>query len=220
MMKRLLGLAVLFAVLSVWVPSSYGAPPTYHCLVYNVSTTVKGGDMATNLKATIPLKGYLVLRFADGCDTPIDANLILYGNDANTPKKKVYVQLNTRGEDSLTASGWTIGDLMFVNIWGEDPFEFEIMLQGKQTLKDIGFGTDDKRMVASSIKGVNITESGFLLGPNAYQEISGTANASATLNTSVTKQLNENGWGPNAAEDILLSLLLNKGYVAAILPDL
>jgi hypothetical protein len=218
-MKRLLGLAVLFAVLSAWVPSSYGSPMTYHCLVYNLSTTVKGADADTDLKATIPLKGYLVLYFADGCDSPWDANLILYGNDANTPKKKVYVQLNMRGDQFLAPSGWTIGDLMFLDLQGEEPFDFEIMLQGKRTLKDIGFGTADKRMVATSIKGVDIVEFGFLLGPDP-QAITGTANASATLNTAVTKQINENGWGPDAAVDILTSLLLNKGFVAAILPPL
>jgi hypothetical protein len=218
-MKRLLGLAVLFAVLSAWAPSSYGNQLTYHCLVYNLSTTVKGADSETDLKAAIPLKGYLVLHFVDGCDTPWDANLILYGNDTNTPKKKVYVQLNMSGDQFLAPSGWTIGDLMFLKLVGDYPFNFEIMLQGKQTLKDIGFGAPDKRMAAASIKGVDIVEFGFLLGPDP-QAITGTANASATLNTSVTKQVNENGWGPDAAVDILTSLLLNKGYVAAILPPL
>jgi hypothetical protein len=219
-MKRLLGLAVLFAILSAWVPSSYGSPMTYHCLVYNLSTTVKGGDSATDLKATIPLKGYLVLYFADGCDSPMDANLILYGNDANTPKKKVYLQLNMRGSDDfLSPSGWTVGDLIFLKFVGDAPFNFEIMLQGKKTLKDIGFGTADKRMVATSIKGVNMVVFCFLLGPDS-QAILGTANASATLNAAVTKQLNENGWGPSAAVDTLTSLLLNKGYVAAALPPL
>jgi hypothetical protein len=219
-MKRLLGLAVLLAVLSVCVPSSYGDQLTYHYLIYNVSTTVNGADANTDAKATIPLKGYLVLYFVDGCDTPWDANLILYGNDTNSPKKqKVYVQLNARGDDFLTASGWTVGDLMFLKLVGDAPFNFDIMLQGKRTLKDIGFGTADKRMAAASIKGVDTVVFGFLLGPGS-QAILGTANASATLNAAVTKQVNENGWGPNAAEDILLSLLLNKGYVAAILPPL
>ena len=55
-MRKLLGLVVLLVILSVCVPS-YG-----YFLIYNVSTTVKGADYATDLKTTIPLKGYLVLN--------------------------------------------------------------------------------------------------------------------------------------------------------------
>ena len=72
-MKRLLGLAVLFVVLSVCVPSSYAVP--IHYLIYNISMTVKGADRATDAIVTIPMKGYLVLLFADGCDAPLNANL-------------------------------------------------------------------------------------------------------------------------------------------------
>jgi hypothetical protein len=218
-MKRLLGLAVLFAVLSVCVPSSYGDQVTYHYLIYNVSTTVKGADANTDAKATIPLKGYLVLYFVDGCDTPWDANLILYGNDTNSPKKqKVYVQLNRTSDGLLSASAWHVGDLMFIDFWGDSPFDFEIMLQGKMSLKDIGFGKDDKRLVASSIKGVTMVEYGFMLGPNGEQGVSGTANASATLYTVATNAVNAGGWSREAVVAELIDILTTKGYVAATLP--
>jgi hypothetical protein len=213
-MKRLLGLAVLFAVLGVCVPLSYGSPVTYNCLVYNLSTTVKGADADTDAKITVSMKGYLVLYFADGCDTPMDANLILYGNDANTPKKqKVFAMLNSSDDaDWLTASAWSVGDMIFVHISGEGPYEFEMLLQGKKSLKDIGFGAADKRMVASSIKGINMVTDSFMLGPSGTQGVSGAANASATLNVAETRVVNSNGWGPNAAVDNLQSLLYNKDY--------
>jgi hypothetical protein len=217
-MKRLLGLAVLFVVLSVCVPTSYAVPT--HYLIYNISTTVKGADRETDAKVNIPMKGYLVLLFADGCDAPADANLFLYGNDSNTPKKKVYVQLNARGSDNfLAASAWHIGDLMFVDLQGNSPFEFKIMLQGKLALKDIGFGTPDKRSIASSIKGVNIAEGSFLLGPIGGQWVSGTGSASGTLYTAVTKAANADSRTLDEIIDELKSILAGKGFIAATLPE-
>ena len=213
-MKRL---AVLFVVLSVCVPSSYALPT--HYLIYNISTTVKGADRETNAKVTIPMKGYLVLLFADGCDAVVDANLFLYGNDSNTPKKKVYVQLNARGSDNfLGVSSWHIGDLKFVDLQAGSPFEFKIMLQGKLALKDIGFGTGDKRSIASSMSGVNATEGSFLLGPNGGQWVAGTGSASATLYTVSTKAVNADSWTRDEIIDELKSILTDKGYVAATLP--
>jgi hypothetical protein len=217
-MKRLLGLGVLFVVLGLSVPSSYAAPT--HYLIYNISTTVKGADRETNAKVAIPMKGYLVLFFADGCDTPADANLFLYGNDSNTPKKKVYVQLNARGSNNfLAVSAWHIGDLMFVDLQGNSPFVFKIMLQGKLALKDIGFGTADKRMVATSIKGVNIAEGSFLLGPLGGQWVSGTGSASATLNTVLTKAANAESRTRDEIVYDLIYALVDKGFIAATLPD-
>ena len=90
-MKRLLGLAVLFVVLCASVPS-YG-----YFLIYNVSYTVNGADKSTNAKVTIPLKAYLVVNLDDSNNELVDANLILYGNEASTSKKKVYDQLNYTG---------------------------------------------------------------------------------------------------------------------------
>jgi hypothetical protein len=205
--------------------------PSYgYFLIYNVSTTVKGGDYYTDTKVTIPLKGYLVLNLdADGYE--VDVNLILYGNDANTTKKqKVYVQLNQSNDpniDGLEANVWYISDLMFVNFWWYNgaPFNFEMMLQGKAALKDIGFGTSDKGWVAGSVKGVNMVWSNFLLGPDLNQDISGTSNASATLDLKATKYVNFNGWtqdtiilNGDGGREGLIPMLESKGYVAATLP--
>ena len=217
-MRKLLGLAVLFVVLSVCMPS-YG-----YFLIYNVSTTLKGVDSATDLKVTVPLKGYLVLNL-DTEGSFVDANLILYGKDSD--KVKVYVTLNANDEsdDRLGFDTWNIGDYVFVDFWGRSPWDFEIMLSGKTTLKDIGFGTSDKKSVASSIKGVNMTWDGFLLGSNLSQNVSGTANASATLWNVATKYVNDHEWtqdqiivSGDSDNDGLITILEGKGYVAATLP--
>ena len=74
-MKKLFGLIMVLAILGVCVPSSYALPVPTHYLIYNISTTVKGADRETDAKVNIPMKGYLVLLFADGCDAPLNANL-------------------------------------------------------------------------------------------------------------------------------------------------
>jgi len=210
-MKRLLGLSVLFVVLSVSVPS-YG-----FFLIYNLSTTVKGADYDTDLKTTVPLKAYLVLNLNDISGDVVDANLIMYGKD--TTKTKVYVQLNESDSAGfLSADIWYIGDYTFVDIWSYDnPFDFEMLLSGKEALKDIGFGAGDKVWVAGSIKGVNMVWDGFLLGA-AGQDVSGTSNASASLYTVATKAVNRDSWTQDEIVDNLISILQNKGYVAATLP--
>jgi hypothetical protein len=225
-MKRLLGLVILFVVLSVCVPS-YG-----YFLIYNVSTTVKGADDNTGAKTTIPLKGYLVLNL-DANDALVDANLIMYGNDANTPKKqKVYVQLNQSNDpqiESLAADVWYIGDFIFVDFWNYNfnnrPLYFEILLQGKVALKDIGFGASEKKQVAGSIKGVNMVLDGFQLGPDPNQDVSGTANASATLDLKATQYVNFHSWtqetiilNGDSGRDGLIQILQGKGFVATTLP--
>ena len=82
-MRRLLGLAVIFLVLSVCVPW-YG-----YFLIYNVSGSVKGVNNET--AASIPWKAYLLVSL-DSNDEFVDANLIMYGKDST--KKPVYIQLN------------------------------------------------------------------------------------------------------------------------------
>lgn len=214
-MRRLLGLAVLFVVLSVCVPS-YG-----YFLIYKVSSKVKGADQATNAKVTIPFKGYLVLNIADGNNTLVDANLILYGK--NTRKNNVYAQLSQSDSNNSLGTGLRyIGNDMFVGFWTDDLCRFEMLLSGKAVLKDIGLGTSGKKLVAGSIKGVNTVWWGFLLGPYSNQDVSGTANVSATLWTTATRYANEHGWtqdqiieSGSTDREGLIPMLQGKGYVDA-----
>jgi|WetSurSiteA1Bulk_404760.scaffolds.fasta_scaffold73923_1 hypothetical protein len=218
-MRRLLGLAVLFVVLYMCVPS-YG-----YFLIYNISTTVKGADDATGKTVTIPMKGTLVMNIDDSCDTLVDANLILYGKNASG--QKVYVQLNYSDSDKFLRGGiWYVGNSMFIDFRGEPPFGFEILLQGKSSLKDIGKGTGNKKSVPSSMNGVAMLWDSFVLGPDANQAVSGTANASATLWVEITKFANANEWtqdtllgtGTIAHEGLLQILVADKGFSAATVP--
>ncbi len=215
-MRRLLGLVVLFAVLSMCVPS-YG-----YFLIHNVSTTVKGADADTDENVTIALKGYLVLNLdVDGL--VVDANLILYGKDYD--KNKVYVLLNNSDIDGFLdeVDVWYVGDYMFVWFDTGGPFDFEVMLQGKTSLKDIGDGALLKEPVASLKGNINVWED-FVLGPSADQDVSGMGSMSAPLLTKITKFVNENDLTQDeilngtADEDGLIEILEGKGYVAASLP--
>ncbi len=227
-MKRLLGLAVLAVVLYMFVPVSYAQPSSFYYLIYNVSTTVNGSDYDAYTAVTIPLKGYLVLEFADSRDGLVDANLILYGKDEAGSKK--YVQLNLSDDNAyLSADIWSVGKLINAQLWstGEEPFYFGTMLTGKATQKDIGWGASHKKWVATSIKGVAIVWDNFLLGPSADQDVSGTSTVSASLDLKTTKLVNANDWtqemiietGGTIAGKYQKSLIEKlAGYSAATLP--
>jgi hypothetical protein len=182
---------------------------------------VKGADCAKNAKVTIPLKGYLVLNIADGNNALVDANLILYGK--NTSKKNVYAQLSQSDSNNSLGTGLRyIGNDMFVGFWTDDLCRFEMLLSGKAVSKDIGLETSGKKLVASSIKGVNTVWWGFLLGPYSNQDVSGTANVSATLWTAETRYANEHGWtqdqiieSGSTDREGLIPMLQGKGYVDA-----
>ena len=208
-MKRLLGLAVLFVVLSVCVPS-YG-----YFLIYNVSGSAKGVNNET--PASIAWRGYLVLNIDDS-DNLMDANLIMYGKDGD--KAKVYVVLNDSDSDGfLDTSLWWQGNFMVLNFWsyGSNPFNFEGLILGKEALKDIGFGILDKRWVASSLKGTMMVWDGMLL--DSDDEIAGTGKVSATLYNIATKVVNEDNWTQKEIMDELILIVTeDKGYVEATLP--
>ena len=182
-MRKLLAVLVMLALLGM-CSASFG-----YILVYNVSTTVNGVDDAT--KVTIPLKGYLVVNLDDS-DELQDANLILYGQDSNIPKKqKVYVQLNNSDSNGfLHIDAWRQGDYTFVDLWSyTSPFDFEALMMGKVSSKDVGLGTNNKKPVASSLKGVFMAWEGMLL--DLDQDIAGTSNISSTLNNAYTKSIND-----------------------------
>jgi hypothetical protein len=220
-MKRLMGLAVLFVVLSVCVPASYGNSGYYY-LIYNVSCTVKGANH--DVKASIPLKAYLVLRFADGCDTLADANLIMYGKDSS--KNKVYVQLNKYSSTtSIIGTELYGGPFVIFDFWTDSsvPFDFQGIVVGKGAFKDIGLGTTQKKWVASSMTGSILVWDGMLLDADDW--MTGTGTVSASLYTAATKAVNTYGLtqdqiivsGYGAYKGIIQTLQA-KGFSAATLP--
>jgi hypothetical protein len=211
-MKRLLGLAVIFVVLSLCVPS-YGD----YFLIYNVSCTVKGVNK--NSVASIPLKGYLVANL-DSDGSIMDANLIMYGKDRLN--NKAYVQLNHACSDpnlNVKMDTWRQGPLLAFDIWdyNDSPFDFEAFVIGKWTLQDIGLTST--MYVASSLKGPISVWDGMLLDP--ADEIMGTGNASASLDLKTTKLANQSGWTQdeiiNGANGLIQQKL--KGYSLAQLPS-
>jgi len=191
-MKRILGLVVLFTVLSTCVPS-FGN----YFLLYNVSTTVKGVDYDDAEGAvTVPTKGYLLLTLDDSNEF-VDANLVLYGK--NTENVKVFVEL---GYNDIGFLGdtytWAAYGYFFIYLQGMGYFDFEAQLIGKTKLKDIGLGTTEKKDVASRVKGVIAVWEDMLL--DSSQDIKGTANMSMTLNNRLTKSFNdtEPTWDANS----------------------
>ena len=175
MRKLLAGMVVL--VMFGMCASSYG-----YFLIYKVSTSVKGVDDET--ATTVPMKGYFILNFDDFGGFQ-DANLVMYGK--NPDKEKVYVVLNYTGNEYLDVGVWEKGDYCFLELGGNYSFAFGGLLSGKMKAKDIGL--DDDVDVANSMKGVFWVEEGMLL--DSSQDISGTANISATLWMLATKGSNE-----------------------------
>ena len=178
-MRRLLGLVVIFLVLSVCVPS-YG-----YFLIYNVSGSVKGFN--NELAASIPWKAYLVVNL-NSDDEFVDANLVMYGKDST--KKPVYIQLNysdiAHSLDiaiSTNESGYIAFDLRTdVNT----PLNYEALIIGKKKLTGIGLA--DKKTVPTSLTGAMIVRSDMFFA--ATDNMTGTGNMSATLYPAATKAVN------------------------------
>ena len=229
--KLMAGLVVL--VMVVVCASSYGIAPPYY-LVFNVSATVQGADDATSAKVSVPLKGYMVVALNDS-DEFQDANLVIYGKDANTPKKQSkYFEVDNNDNDGtgfLSVDAYRVGDFTFFDIWdtnSNSPFSFEGFMMGKVTTKNVGT-IPGPRPVASSLKGVFMNWDEVLLGPAGHY-ISGTGNMSATLNNAITKAVNDTGPTWDANEIIngqtyqgrqlpgIKSTLEGKGYHELVLP--
>lgn len=128
-MRRLLSLMVLVVILGVST-TSQGL-----LLVYKVSSSVKGVDGNSGLAMTVPIKGYLVFR-ADDDGNSQDANLVIYGTDAD--RTKVYFKLNYNDSEGLLSVGLLAkGDpvpyfFMALGAIGDDnPFAFEVVYGGK-----------------------------------------------------------------------------------------
>jgi hypothetical protein len=205
-MKRLLGLVILFVVLSVCVPS-YG-----YFLIYNVSGSVKGVNNTT--PGSISWKAYLVLNLDNVSGDITDANLVIYGKDSS--KAKVYVQFNNAGTAPLISSDlWQQGDIMVLNVWDyTDPFDFEGLILGKVSAKNIGLV--NTVLIPGSMKGTMMIWDGRLF--DVSDQIAGTGNVSATLNSSYTKGVN--GTNPTWTQDQIIEGQSISGKMRGVKPDL
>jgi hypothetical protein len=223
-MRRLLGLAVLFVVLCMSVPS-YGQSDYF--LVYNASYTVKGVNGGNDVKASIPWKAYYVVTLDSG-DNLVDVNLIMYGKDSS--KKNVYVNFghNSTSPYKLGEYCPRQGDFVVIDIWpNNNIFDFEGLVVGMATPKDIGLGTTSKKQVASSMTGPMIVWHGMMFDPN--DDIAGGGTISASLDLKTTKLVNANGWTQENIVEIggtiagkhqksLIEILTSRHFNQATLP--
>jgi hypothetical protein len=205
-MRRLLGLAVLFVVLSVCVPS-YGN----YFLIYNLSGTVKGVNVVA--KATIPWNAYLVLNLNEANEIT-DANLIMYGKD--DAKQKVYVTINYHNSDVwLNVSLLAHGNFSVLNFYVDEdwPFNFHGYMLGEK--KGTNIGLANKKNTAGSLKGVMWVWEWMLF--DVDNDLAGTAAISASLN-SLTKAVNDTN--PTWTQNQIIEGQLINGKTRGIKPDL
>jgi hypothetical protein len=200
-MRKLLTLFVMLAVLGVCAPS-YG-----YLLIYNVSSTFKGVDSDANSAENVPIKGFLVLDMNDPNETLDDAEMVLYGKDAD--KAKVYF-VETFGGDA--GIDWTVeGDFVTVDLEdSSDPFDYEMRLTGKIADKNVGLGADDKKGVANSLKGTIVSWQGMIFDDS--QVLFGSGITSMTFYPGPTKSYNEDDATIDEVVADIQSFLEHKNY--------
>ncbi|MGA2679255.1 MAG: hypothetical protein ABSF37_08140 [Sedimentisphaerales bacterium] len=223
----------LSAILIVLVVFLMCSPSFGYTLIYNVSVPVKGADATSGLKISAPMRAILILSIDTLITSIDDANLIIYGNDTNVPKKqKVYVEYDfTTMDEFHYAILRTLGGYYFVDISAyTDIVSLEGFMMGKWKTQDVGPLLGGRQDVAGSLKGGFAIRDGFLLGPvDLMQDISGTADISASLWTSMTKWANGHntdgagGVGELKTQDQVVTwaigYLTAKGYHPATLPS-
>jgi hypothetical protein len=195
-MKKLSALFVVLVMLGICT-SSYA-----YFLIYKLSGTIRGvmysrsdtntiGIDDTNA-VTIPFKGCLVMNLAldevNDTNTLIDANMIIYGRDANN--HKVYVQLNSSDSNEFLDSYILErgNKRHFYRLNGMSPFDFNAFMMGDVHSVNIGLPHGYRILLASSLKGPIAAGYGIFL--DLDQEIAGAGNISASLWTLATKGVN------------------------------
>ena len=207
-MKKLMALFIVLIMLGT-CSSSYGL-----FLVLKASSSVKGVDDVAGTPITVKLNAYLVMNFTDE-GSFLDANLIIYGKDANGAK--VYLQLNDSDSNdfldiAMTVVGYPVPYYVIaLRTYGEDnPYEFETYVMGKMKAKDIGFGPEELWMVPSSLKGVFTSWYDMLLDKD--QDIYGTGSMSMKLDDSITRLFNSQGRTQEKAVEDVIDILQGKDY--------
>ena len=191
-MKKLAMLAMLLLVLALCLPSYGVEEVSGDILVYKVSIAAKAividEDVAYIGGGTT--KGYLVVKvdFTDAEDPdPLDSALVLYGKDLGGFKRQVNMGdvINTYDQDPMEKVGnWAVA----VNVSSQLGY---MVVIGKATWRDIGFGKLEKRIVATSLTGHGIWRYDPIKGKGIPLMSSGTVKAD--LQSNWTKAYNEDG---------------------------
>jgi len=193
-MKRLSALFVVLIMLGICTPSYgyfliYKLSGTIRGIIYNPSDTIKGVD-DTN-RVTIPFKGLLVMNIAldevNDTNTLIDANLIVYGKDANN--HKVYVQLNASDSNGfLDPFILERGNKRhFYKLNGNSPFDFNSFMMGN--VGKVNIGLTKRILLAPTLRGTITAEDSVFL--DLDHKITGVGTISASLFTLATKGVND-----------------------------
>jgi len=187
-MKKLAMLAMLLLVLALCLPS-YGSP-SGDILVYKVSIASKAividEDVAYIGGETT--KGYLVVDvdFTNAEEPGIlDSALVLYGKDLDGFKRQVNMGdvINTYDQDPMEKNrNWAVG------VWASREIG-EMVVIGKATWRDIGFGKLEKRIVATSLTGHGI----WRYDPIKGIPLMSSGTVKADLQSNWTKAYNEDG---------------------------
>jgi hypothetical protein len=181
-MKRLLGLGVLFVVLSMCVPS-YG-----YMLVYNVTGGIKAAEWYGEKLISVSVKGYLALDIDSDSNVINDTNMVLYGKDASG--NLVYYKESRNLISSAFGMDWsTTGGIVGFDAWDDSPpFNYHFMMTGAVKATDVGLGANSKRPAASSLKGSLVSWWAQLL--DGDQMLFGSGAATMKLDIKQTKAAN------------------------------
>ena len=200
-MRRLMVLLVILAVLSV-CSTSYG-----YILVYKLSTTVKAVDTLADAAETIKLKGYLVIDINETLEEVNDADLVMYGKDDDETPSCFRLDY----EEDLDIDWAEHGDNVVIDFrQGGNRSGIEVLLTGAIKFKYIGL--DDKKVVASSLKGGMFVWDEIFLDVS-WNNLKGWGTMSAPLLSSLTNSANKESSSSNAIADDIMTQLIAKGYV-------
>ena len=203
-MKKLLGLAVVLAVLGVCAPS-YG-----YILAYKVTGGMKAVEWNVQQKIiSVSVKGYAAIDINDSNGAVDNKLMVLYGKDASG-NLKYY-------EDSLArVSLFQIASVVELDVWDyTSPFFYDFVMIGNVKLTDIG--ASNKQLAASSLSGSLITWWAQLL--DSSQELFGSGAATMTLDTTQTKAANQGSLSVDAVISAFIAGLEAKGYQPIVLPS-
>jgi hypothetical protein len=191
-MRKLMGLIMVLAILSVCSPS-YG-----YILVYKVTGSMKAAEWRVDKIISVSVKGYIAVNIVvndTGDNEVTDAQMVIYGKNKSGGLVYYRDYLNDPNNSGigLYTPGHN-GSVVEVRVWDHhNPFYYEFLMTGNIKAADVGFGTAFKELEASSLKGSLVTWWAQLLDNS--QVLYGSGSASATLDAKQTK-------AANAANDV------------------
>ncbi len=205
-MKKLMALSLVLAVFVLCAPS-FG-----YILIYKVSGKIKGVDWnyENPPAASVSIKGYLAFNIdiIDYVETITEAQIVIYGKDRGSYPVYYIDNLTDPNKTALWNDAGIITALDILDSDGD--FNYEFTMTGKVKDIDVGFGWDDTRPAAKSLKGVLTSWWGRILDPS--QNLFGSGTASMSLDSKKTKNANYYAYDVNYVITSFIGTLEAKGY--------